>query len=141
MPLFEALPFHGPEVRDSATRLLCQKPGCCNAGEYGLMALLALGMCYVLLLANGNADFGVPAPKPAQAPWPQPRQNVPGWLSLHMSYVDRLADSSAPQVGAGCPSNAPHWHSRAHVKGTSIAATPTRIVNCCVEVDALKRYV
>ena len=64
------------------------------------MGLLALGMCYVLLLANGNADFGVPAPKPAQAPWPQPRQSVPGWLSLHMSYVDRLADSSASQVRA-----------------------------------------
>ena len=67
------------------------------------MALLALGMCYVLLLANGNADFGVPAPKPAQAPWPQPRQSVPGWLSLHMSYVDRLADSGASQVEARHP--------------------------------------
>ncbi|CAL5224691.1 g7416 [Coccomyxa viridis] len=74
-----------------------ESPSWKRAGEYGLMGLLALGMCYVLLLANGNADFGVPAPKPAQAPWPQPRQSVPGWLSLHMSYVDRLADSSASQ--------------------------------------------
>jgi hypothetical protein len=70
----------------------------CAAGEYGLMGLLALGMCYVLLLANGSADFGVQAPKPAQAPWPQPRQNVPGWLSLHLSYLERLSDTSSSQV-------------------------------------------
>ena len=72
------------------------------------MVLLALGMCYVLLLANRKADFGVQAPKPTQAPWPQPRQNVPGWLSLHMSYVDRLADSSASQVWPGCLMQLPH---------------------------------
>ena len=70
----------------------------CAAGEYGLMGLLALGMCYVLLLANGSADFGVQAPQPAQAPWPQPRQNVPGWLSLHLSYLERLSDTSSSQV-------------------------------------------
>ena len=66
------------------------------------MGLLALGMCYVLLLANGNADFGVAPPKPAQAPWPQPRQSVPGWLGLHLAYVERLAGSSASQVWAAC---------------------------------------
>ena len=69
-----------------------------GAGEYGLMGLLALGMCYVLLLANGNADFGAPAPKPPQAPWPQPRQSVPGWLSLHLSFLERLSDAGSSQV-------------------------------------------
>ena len=64
------------------------------------MGLLALGMCYVLLLANGNADFGAPTPKPLQAPWPQPRQSVPGWLSLHLSFLERLSDSGSSQV---CP--------------------------------------
>ena len=62
------------------------------------MGLLALGMCYVLLLANGNADFGAPEPKPPQAPWPQPRQNVPGWLSLHLSFLERISDSGSSQV-------------------------------------------
>ena len=62
------------------------------------MGLLALGMCYVLLLANGNADFGAPTPKPPQAPWPQPRQSVPGWLSLHLSFLERLSDSGSSQV-------------------------------------------
>ena len=62
------------------------------------MGLLALGMCYVLLLANGNADFGAPAPKPPQAPWPQPRQSVPGWLSLHLSFLERISDSGSSQV-------------------------------------------
>lgn len=70
------------------------------------MVLLALGMCYVLLLANRKADFGVQAPKPTQAPWPQPRQNVPGWLTLHMSFLERLSGGGHHQARLmyGCSS-------------------------------------
>ena len=75
------------------------------------MGLLALGMCYVLLLANGNADFGAPAPKPPQAPWPQPRQSVPGWLSLHLSFLERLSDSGSSQV----------WFSSEQMSATDLA--------------------
>lgn len=60
------------------------------------MVLLALGMCYVLLLANGNARFG--DVKISQPPWPQPRHEVPGWLALHLSYVDKIAQSVTGEV-------------------------------------------
>ncbi len=67
-------------------------------GEYGLMFLLAMGMMFVLLLANGNAQFG--HGRIMQPPWPQSRQDVPGWAALHMSYIDKIAQASAGQVGS-----------------------------------------
>ncbi|CAL8464562.1 g4097 [Coccomyxa elongata] len=66
-----------------------------RAGEYGLMFLLAMGMMFVLLLANGNAQFG--RSRIMQPPWPQPRQDVPGWAALHLSYIDKIAQASANQ--------------------------------------------
>ncbi|EIE19165.1 SGNH hydrolase [Coccomyxa subellipsoidea C-169] len=66
-----------------------------RAGEYGLMFLLAMGMMFVLLLANGNAQFG--HGRIMQPPWPQSRQDVPGWAALHMSYIDKIAQASAGQ--------------------------------------------
>jgi hypothetical protein len=74
----------------------CDVGGVHETGEYGLMALLALGMCYVLLLSNGNARFGDGTVSPP--PWPQPRQEVPGWLALHLAYVDRIAQATAGQA-------------------------------------------
>ena len=65
-------------------------------GEYGLMFMLAMGMMFVLLLANGNAQFG--RSRIMQPPWPQPRQDVPGWAALHLSYIDKIAQASANQV-------------------------------------------
>ena len=81
---------------------------CVYTGEYGLMGLLALGMCYVLLLANGSAQFGhsLGGSSGARPPWPQPRQDVPGWLALHAAYRERVHSGSLPQVqAAGKPSS------------------------------------
>lgn len=62
------------------------------------MFLLAMGIMFVLLLANGNAQFG--HGRIMQPPWPQSRQDVPGWAALHMSYIDKIAQASAGQVGS-----------------------------------------
>lgn len=62
------------------------------------MFLLAMGMMFMLLLANGNAQFG--RSSLIQPPWPQPRQDVPGWGALHLSYIDKIAQASAGQVGS-----------------------------------------
>ncbi len=74
-------------------------------GEYGLMFLLAMGMMFVLLLANGNAQFG--RSRIMQPPWPQPRQDVPGWAALHLSYIDKIAQASANQVSSSLKTQRP----------------------------------
>lgn len=76
-------------------------------GEYGLMFLLAMGMMFVLLLANGNAQFG--HSRIMQPPWPQPRQDVPGWAALHLSYIDKIAQASTNQVSWSLVSQPYYW--------------------------------
>jgi hypothetical protein len=59
------------------------------------MGALALGMCYVLLLANDNAEFAHSISGAAEVPWPQPRDNVPGWAAMHTAFKEKVRAGSA----------------------------------------------
>ncbi|KAK9817928.1 hypothetical protein WJX72_004447 [[Myrmecia] bisecta] len=61
------------------------------AGEYALVATLALAIIYMLLLSNRQTDFS--SFKALRADWALPRADTPGWLQQHEQYVEAIINA------------------------------------------------